>query len=336
MRQIGFLLALVACISHAQNLATSSDPRTWSSLSGVSITAGISDPDGGTNAYRVTATAATTSALHVQSGLTPGKFIRHAMYVKSVAGNSAGVNVRLFYGEKQGVSQNVTGVVTTSWQRIRSNLWQTNDASGFYGVQLTGATAGDAFDIYSPDLRYEVFNKNVIAVGDSYFTYPDHGPHYLELVSNYNVWSKGTGGQRCDQMRARLNDDAIIHRPALILIGTCINDIVADRSAATIMSYVQSMLDAAAAAGIKVVIITPTPFNNSTSWTSGRQTVFDQLTTLMLAKDNGSSVRVYDSRDSCSDGATPPGLTAACDGGDHLHRSTTGYGVQARGIAAHF
>ena len=134
-------------------LATTLNPASYIGISNATVTTGISDPDGGTNAWTLTATSngggtydqvATTGTL---SAMLNSVWLRRRTGSGTVnMASPAGVN-------------NYVPVLTSSWQRFASGV--TSGGAGFARViQIALATSGDAVDVYHPMLESVVGQAN--------------------------------------------------------------------------------------------------------------------------------------------------------------------------------
>lgn len=85
------------------------------------------------------------------------------------------------------------------------------------------------------------------------------------------VRNAGIGGNRYDQMRARIDTDVLAYASDWVFMGGPVNDVAVDRSAADIIADMDFMLDKLAAAGRRVLILTAGPSANYN--TSARRAV---------------------------------------------------------------
>lgn len=116
--------------------------------------------------------------------------------------------------------------------------------------------------------------------------------------------------------------------PGVCVVGTAINDVTADASAATMEAQLAQLETAIRAAGMVPVILTTPPFKTSTSWTAARQVVADDYNAHVRALATAYSVDIYTTLE---DPNNPDVYLVGYDSGDHLHPSSTG---GADGMAA--
>lgn len=146
-----------------------------------------------------------------------------------------------------------------------------------------------------------------------------------DLGAVWTVVDRGNGGYTSAMVLNVLNMNVIYPgnaRYACVLAG--INDIINGVDAATIETNLQAIYTALHAAGIKVIALTLTPFNGSTSWSAGRQTILDTVNAWIAA----TAIHVDDVVDTFAameDGANPDTLLAAYASADWLHFTTAGY-----------
>jgi len=202
----------------------------------------------------------------------------------------------------------------------------------------TGGIANNALIAVIPVSQYYVQPRRehtVYCLGDS-LTATATYPARLEtnLGVGWSVLNKGLSGNTTTQMAARLTADIVQAGDAeyVVVLGG-INDIAQGVDAATIETNLQTIYTAIAAAGVKVVACTITPFKGNTNWTAGKQTVLDTVNAWILGTATGIDYAV-DTYDALEDG-TSDTLVAAYDGyGDWLHLSTAGYNMLADTIYA--
>lgn len=133
-------------------------------LTNVTSVVGATDPDGGTTAYTVTATAGNGS---LDSNSILATVATHSIYIKRRTGSGS---IDLWNG-----SAYVTGLaVTTSWQRFSV----TNAAAGTAQLSLRIATNGDAVDVWHPqieDIRGQAITAPSEYVSKGVLSSPYHG-----------------------------------------------------------------------------------------------------------------------------------------------------------------
>lgn len=107
-------------------------------------------------------------------------------------------------------------------------------------------------------------------------TYPNK---VLYLQNNKYYLNKGIGGDRTDGMLARFQTDIIDKKPIYVCILGGINDVSIGRTAADTKADLQSMYTAAKDAGIIVVGLTVTPWDDATT---EQQTKIDDINDWIL------------------------------------------------------
>lgn len=120
----------------------------WSKTN-VTIAAGITDPIGGTNAARITATGA---GAYAHQTFTNGSAVisyTRKIWIRRVTGTGT---IRL-YNPDGTTWTDITGQVTTSWQEFTTGASNIAAAALCYGHTAYLATSGDVVDIAFPDLR---------------------------------------------------------------------------------------------------------------------------------------------------------------------------------------
>lgn len=121
------------------------DCNQWTARkSDITVATGISDPDGGNNAYRLTAaTNGTWFQDYTPNDLVDdGFYVRNSMWLRRVTGSGT---IQIYAGD---YSDRYTVTLTGSWQRFSTPIL-TNDNNGVNIGVLIG-TGGDAIDIYYP------------------------------------------------------------------------------------------------------------------------------------------------------------------------------------------
>lgn len=116
---------------------------SWNIKANISISSGVSDPDGGTTAFTVTATAADGRLLQSAANLS-GSGIA-SIWMRRRTGTGA-IN-----WEAPGVGVGGLISLTSSWQRVSYTSAPPGGGTWYYGLRI--ADANDAIDIWHPDLR---------------------------------------------------------------------------------------------------------------------------------------------------------------------------------------
>lgn len=112
---------------------------------GTTIVGGIADPNGGTTAYRITATVGSGSGQRysVVTNLPIGSSVRNSTWVRRVSGTGP---LYMFNGKYDGSYTTYTTEITTSWQRIATPVQTTTDIYTESGWRFE--TNGDAIDVW--------------------------------------------------------------------------------------------------------------------------------------------------------------------------------------------
>jgi len=111
-------------------------------VSGVTITAGKTDPVGGTTAYRLTATAPHGQWYKQLSGLVSGDTLLQSVYIKRVTGSGAISDLTVAGGTGTAIT------VTTSWQLLAPAVRTSTGTTAYLGLDIL--TSGDEIDIWFP------------------------------------------------------------------------------------------------------------------------------------------------------------------------------------------
>lgn len=107
----------------------------------------------------------------------------------------------------------------------------------------------------------------------------------LNSLCGANVFDNyGIGGQGTGAMAARFDTDIISHnyRDAIILAG--VNDIASRRSVTTIKNNLANMYKKAKDAGMRVIAVTITPWQDHSSWTPEFQAKTEEINAWILSK----------------------------------------------------
>ncbi|RKZ96018.1 MAG: hypothetical protein DRQ40_02120 [Gammaproteobacteria bacterium] len=158
------------------NLAASSEDLTvapWVKVD-ATLTPGILDPDGGTSAYTVIATANAGRVYINDAGYDAGAEIAASFWVRRRTGSGT----VLLYGGDGANGVDVTASLTGAWQRLTPAVTAASGAADRMGVKLN--VAGDAVDVWHPQAEdvtnqtnqtpatyinsEQIFNCNVLGV----------------------------------------------------------------------------------------------------------------------------------------------------------------------------
>jgi lysophospholipase L1-like esterase len=189
-----------------------------------------------------------------------------------------------------------------------------NTSGAYFGVEAvatSGSTANDGV-IYNSSLSgfntspvHLLYNMviqcyiskapHLVIIGDSELaSYPNNSPYIMGgyLKTSLSVWfelQKNLGiilqdmsfsGQTTTQIAARFNTDVVAKQPRYCVLGGGINDITSAVSPSTVISNYTSMLSAAQAAGIQVILTGLMPYDTDTGLYANIKSVNDQLKTL--------------------------------------------------------
>jgi len=130
------------------NLALNSNvfsDANWTRNLTMTVTTGVSDPDGGTNATTLTATGANSYKSHVVTGGKLGETVTTSCWMRRRTG-TGGVDLYTSYGATR---QEVT--LTSEWQRITVTDTIDGTATDIVGFHID--TSGDAIDVYQYQLE---------------------------------------------------------------------------------------------------------------------------------------------------------------------------------------
>jgi lysophospholipase L1-like esterase len=174
--------------------------------------------------------------------------------------------------------------------------------------------------------------RSVVLLGDSFFaSFPAYvglgiaqGGSRLHVIRN-----KGVGGETLANFYARWTTDVLAYSPEWVMIGGASNDIFAEGvDAATVISRYQTIINAAAAAGINLLITTP---GSNTAATAGQKTTLGTVRTFLLGLTSTSSLKVCDTGITLTTG---DGVTAdASKLTDTTHPNAAGLVVLAAALA---
>lgn len=168
--------------------------------------------------------------------------------------------------------------------------------------------------------RGRIRGGRAVALGAS-FVEQDNFAHLQGLMGGRRLWiEKGVGGERSDQISARLTADVLDLDPLLVLIDSGMNDVIQGVAAATIQATNQAMYEACDAAGIEVVICTMQPWANYSGYNATEEAV--RVAMNDWVKTRGRPYFDYDL--AIGDRASPPALRSNYDSGDGIHTNVAG------------
>jgi lysophospholipase L1-like esterase len=168
-------------------------------------------------------------------------------------------------------------------------------------------------------------------------------PFKLAHALGYTYQNMGIGGQRTDQMASRFASDIVALSPRIVVIMGGVNDVLQGiTSNATIIANITSMLNAAHAAGIAIILIGVTPFINI-NYVSATPTMLEQrdalnasLQTLVTGSPYFGTYISPDFLGQFYSGGTAGNLwilQPRYDSGDGIHPNPSGYNKIAKAVA---
>lgn len=144
----------------------------WASTGSVSVTSGVSDPDGGVTAYTITATGASGFHATASYSLASGGKIRNSCWVRRRTGSG---QIQMYNGSDSSGRSVIT--ITSAWQRIAPDV-QTSGGAGGAFVGFLIVTSGDAIDVWQAQTE-DVTGQSNQAPGEyvsvGVLSYPYHG-----------------------------------------------------------------------------------------------------------------------------------------------------------------
>jgi lysophospholipase L1-like esterase len=191
-----------------------------------------------------------------------------------------------------------------------------------------GVSAGDCSPRAHPTTIAWIGDS--ITLGDA--AAPSRPPAVLRgLLPARTVYNGGVNGQVVAACASKALG-AVASKAGSLVMLCGVNDIAVGYSATTAWATLRPALEAALAAGLKVVPVLLTPWYGSAAWTAGKQTETDALNSYIAAwcVSNGSHCVNTDSLGTGS----PLALQAGYDSGDHIHLNATGAGVLAALVQA--
>lgn len=127
-----------------RNYCLNHNISSWVTTSTVSVSSGVSDPDGGTTAYTVTATG--PNGIHANSiTLIAGSYL-NSIWIRRRTGTG---QISIYTPQTGADSIVVTSILNTDWQRLSSGVVNvTTLTNNYIGVRVD--VSGDAVDIWHP------------------------------------------------------------------------------------------------------------------------------------------------------------------------------------------
>jgi lysophospholipase L1-like esterase len=150
----------------------------------------------------------------------------------------------------------------------------------------------------------------------------------MKTHPEWDVRNMGVNGERSDQIRARLEQDVVALRPAVVVIVAGVNDVYQGRPASHVIAQLKAMYDRAREAGIKVIAGSIIPYNTaSIAQNAAMRTINNWIREYVAADPN---MRFVDTRAAVAAAADPDRLASSPDG---LHPDAAGYRRMAEAIA---
>ena len=149
----------------------------------------------------------------------------------------------------------------------------------------------------------------------------------------------GIGGQTLDEIRGRFNTDVVEAnpKPSIVIIQGGVNDLTNANNDLTddMIADVTAMVDAADAAGVKIIVVNIGPWEgfvggDGRMHTPYRQTLTDRYNLKLAAYTTANSIEFVDIYTLLEDKDNPDALDPIYDSSDHLHPSDDGYTKMAK------
>ncbi|MGP1675938.1 MAG: phage head spike fiber domain-containing protein [Burkholderiales bacterium] len=147
---------------YERNLILSTVPNTFSTdwTGTATVTAGVSDPNGGTTAFTLTSAGNQERYIDSTVGVAVlsavGMQLRNSIYIKRRTGTG---NILMYNGADAAAYTNITSLVTTSWLRL-TTAPQTIATAGQNRIGIFITSAGDAVDVWRPQVQDVVGRTN--------------------------------------------------------------------------------------------------------------------------------------------------------------------------------
>ncbi|HEY2434553.1 MAG TPA: GDSL-type esterase/lipase family protein [Vicinamibacterales bacterium] len=149
----------------------------------------------------------------------------------------------------------------------------------------------------------------------------------MKTHPGWDVINQGVNAQRSDAIAARLDEDVIAKKPAVVVIVAGVNDVYQGRPAQDVKDQLAAMYRRARAAGIAVVAGTIIPYNTATPDQNARM---QDVNAWIRAQADGGVVTFADTRAAVAAPGDPDRLASSPDG---LHPDAAGYHRMADAIA---
>ena len=148
----------------------------------------------------------------------------------------------------------------------------------------------------------------------------------MQAHPDWNVINQGVNGQRSDEIAARLEEDVIASKPAVVVIIAGVNDVYQGRSAQHVKTQLSDMYRRARAAGIRVVAGTIIPYDTATPEQNARM---HEINMWIRMQAEAGLVTFVDTRSAVAAHDNPDLLVSSPDG---LHPDAAGYHRMADAI----
>jgi lysophospholipase L1-like esterase len=187
---------------------------------------------------------------------------------------------------------------------------------------------------------------SIVAMGDSTtagtpgFRSPREAPPRGrgDITSQYAYWlmkshpdwtviNQGINGERSDEIRARFDEDVLVHSPAAVVIIAGVNDVYQGRDAVHVERELAAMYKRAKDAGIAIVAGSILPYNSATPEQNARM---HEINAWIRAQTADGSVAFADTRAAVAASSDPDRLASSPDG---LHPDADGYRLMAEALA---
>lgn len=170
--------------------------------------------------------------------------------------------------------------------------------------------------------------STVLCVLDSFGNDSNDCPSQLNLTSNREVYNASVGGDAMDDFLVTYNAWVAspetrypqTNTPKVVVFGTGVNDVFANRSLSVLQANVQALVDSARANDMIPIILNIPPFGTHASYSGARETVATDYNNWLASQDDFLVVDIFSA---LLDKTTSFTQLASFGVGDGLHPSTT-------------
>jgi hypothetical protein len=247
----------------------------------------------------------------VQSTLKSASVLSYTYGVKTMIGN--------ILSERFRVSENGGFMINQQTDNFYKSLY-VNGTSQIHGRLIVdkGLTVSNT---QFPHRIYTIGNSLTYSSGYGYY----QAWIQAMLGSSWQVLNYGISGNKTGDILNRFTQTVVEPGDAeYVIIEGGINDIINDVPYDSIKSHLQTMYNIAKSNKIKVISLNIFPFGGNVSWTSGRQTILQNLNKWI--KDTSVNVDYkIDANTALKDTTNPINLLPSYDDGGHLHLTPSGY-----------